>query len=281
MTTGAISGLVVKALKNPKFLQELISERDRKEKARMEVADVVKQMNIRDEFIDSAAHIKKELEVQKMPAMKEHVIRSILRKDLRMRFKKVVSVALTANSHRNLILRQQFALKFLDIDLEKKVVVSIDESWCGMSDFRHRKWCQQGQTNSVAKLQILPRISMIAAISSTGDVYLSLVQANSNSKLMKVYFRNLAQLLDLKHPGWRKTHVWLMDNVKYHRSAETMKILEELQVPIIFTGPHSYDAARKCPDFHADHLLPLAAELLFAHFKAVDINPRKVKTGRK
>jgi hypothetical protein len=38
-------------------------------------------------------------------------------------------------------------------------------------------------------------------------------------------------------------------------------------VPVIFTGPHSYAAA------------PI--ELLFAHFKAADINPRRLKTGKK
>ena len=73
-----------------------------------------------------------------------------MRKDLGMRYKKVIPVAWTANSHRNLILRQRFALAFLQIDLEKKVVISCDESVLGMSDFRRRKWCEPGQVNSVA-----------------------------------------------------------------------------------------------------------------------------------
>ena len=41
---------------------------------------------------------------------------------------------------------------------------------------------------------------------------------------------------------------------------------QKLKLPVLFTGPHSYDAA--------------PAELYFAHFKAADINPRKVKTGK-
>ena len=35
----------------------------------------------------------------------------------------------------------------------------------------------------------------------------------------------------------------------------------------MFTGPHSYSAS--------------PVELLFAHFKADDINPRKLKTGKR
>ena len=103
-------------------------------------------------------------------------MRSVLRTDLRMRYKQVHAVAWTANSHRNLILRQQFALRFLDIDLDKKVVVSLDESWLGMTDFRRRKWCQKLHKNSVAQLQILPRISMITALFSTGETLVTLVQ---------------------------------------------------------------------------------------------------------
>ena len=57
-----------------------------------------------------------------------------------------------------------------------------------------------------------------------------------------------------------------MDNAAYHRSEATLRLLEDLKIPVIFTGPHSYDAA------------PI--ETFFAHFKAADINPRHVKTGK-
>ncbi len=52
----------------------------------------------------------------------------------------------------------------------------------------------------------------------------------------------------------------------YHHGAGRMKVYEKLQIPICFTGPHSYAAP--------------PVELLFAAFKADDINPRKVKTGK-
>ena len=132
-------------------------------------------MNQRDEFIDSAAHVQKELEKVGGKKAKSHVVQSVLRKDLGMRYKKVKAVSWTANSHRNLILRQQFALKFLEIDMEKKVVLNCDETWIGMSDWRRRKWCQHRQNNSVAQLQILPRISMLSTVTSEGELYVSLV----------------------------------------------------------------------------------------------------------
>ncbi|MCS5543863.1 MAG: hypothetical protein NZ767_03555 [SAR86 cluster bacterium] len=45
-----------------------------------------------------------------------------------------------------------------------------------------------------------------------------------------------------------------------------MELFEGLNIPVIFTGPHSYDAA--------------PCELLFAQFKAADINPNRLPTGK-
>ena len=49
-----------------------------------------------------------------------------------------------------------------------------------MSDFRRMKWRVKGCTNSIPTLSISPRISMIFGMDSTGAVYFSLTQANSN-----------------------------------------------------------------------------------------------------
>ncbi len=59
-----------------------------------------------------------------------------MKKRMKMSYKKIQRLALKANSVRNLILRQQFALTFLAIDLSKKVIINVDETWLGMSDFR-------------------------------------------------------------------------------------------------------------------------------------------------
>ena len=61
-----------------------------------------------------------------------------------------------------------------------------------MSDFRRMKWQVPGTTNSVAKLEIAPRITMILGMDSQGNVYVSLAQANSNSEMMELYFRALS-----------------------------------------------------------------------------------------
>ena len=59
----------------------------------------------------------------------------------------------------------------------------------------------------------------------------------------------------------------LLDNAPYHTSKPTLDLFEALNIPELFTGPHSY-AAVPC-------------ELWFAAFKSKDINPRKVSTSKR
>ena len=58
-----------------------------------------------------------------------------------------------------------------------------------------------------------------------------------------------------------------MDNAPYHSSAETLKTLEELKVPLLMLAPYSYDVA--------------PCELFFAMFKSVDLNPDRLSTTKK
>lgn len=83
---------------------------------------------------------------------------------------------------------------------------------------------------------------------------------------MEIFFQQLALKLDKERPNWRKDTVILIDNAPYHTCKATLKVLEGLKLPVLFTGPHSYDAA--------------PCELVFAHFKKGDINPNRVLTGK-
>jgi hypothetical protein len=147
------------------------------------------------------------------------------------------------------------------------VFLNIDETWLGMSDFRRMKWQVPGTTNSVAKLEVQPRITMILGLDTLGNVYVTLAQANSNSQMMELFFRDLATRLDQQRPMWRRDTIIIVDGAKYHQSKDFLPIAAELRLPYMLLGPHSYDAA--------------PCELVFAHFKKADINPRHVPTGKK
>ena len=191
----------------------------------------------------------------------------MMSQELGMSYRKIHAVSLHANSEKNRILRQRFAIELFRVIREKKVILNVDETWLGMSDFRRMKWRVKGTSNSVPSLQLVPRVSMIVGLDSRGAVYLSLVQANSNSKIIEIFLQSLVRKLDKERSNWRKDTVLLWDNAPYHASPATLKVLEGLKIPVLYTGPHSYDAS--------------PVELFFAHFKRADVNPRHVKTGKR
>ena len=93
---------------------------------------------------------------------------------------------------------------------------------------------------------------------------------------MELFFSELIRTLDDLRPGWKKTHVLLIDGASYHRSKKILKFFENHQLPIIYTGSYSYDAGT-CLLFVHNLLLFIApAELFFASFESADINPRHV-----
>ena len=94
---------------------------------------------------------------------------------------------------------------------------------------------------------------------------MTLTQANSNSAIMELFLREYAKKLDKQRPDWRANSILLVDGASYHKSAATMKVMQELRMPVMFLGPYSYNAA--------------PCELWFAWFKSCDINPRRISTN--
>ena len=87
---------------------------------------------------------------------------------------------------------------------------------------------------------VRPRITLIAAVDSHGNKYLSLLQANSNSEIMAIYLENLVEILDSENKDWRKETVIFWDNAPYHSSVKTKEVLKRLKVPLMYLGPYGY-----------------------------------------
>jgi len=155
-----------------------------------------------------------------------------------MAYKKVVHIPIGANSNRNLILRQRWLMTALENDHKNRVYINIDESWLGMSDFRRMKWRAPGTTNSVVAFSMAPRVTMMVAVDSLGNVYFALSQSNSNSDTFGLFIRSLVLKLDKERPNWRKNTLVTLDGARYHRSAETSELFATLDIPVAMLGPY-------------------------------------------
>ena len=174
---------------------------------------------------------------------KPHEVRKIMKDTLGMSYRKIKFMSIHTNSEKNLVLRQRFAIEFLELMKKGKRIINIDETWLGQTDFRKMKWRVKGTTNPVGMVQMVPRISMIVGLDTDGKVYLSLLQSNSNAKVMDIFFRQLSLKLDKERANWRKDTIILLDNVPYHTCTTTVNLLKGLGFTVLYTGPHSYDAS--------------------------------------
>ena len=153
-------------------------------------------------------------------------------------------------------------------EIQKRTrIINIDESFLGMEDFRRMKWQQPPDLNTVPKALWNPRISMLLAIDTYGQTYLALSQSNTNEDMIELFLRDLVSKLSEEDRRWRQNTLIFWDGAPYHQSAETIRLVAELQVPLMISGPHSYDAA--------------PCELFYAKYKSCDTNPRKIKCGKR
>ena len=145
-------------------------------------------------------------------------------------------------------------------------IINIDETWIDYVDFRRRSWKLPGQSNSIAVKQVMPRLSLIVAVSSNGDVYASMLQSNMDSGNFSMFVRHLSNILDQGASNWREKTIITMDGAPYHMSSESMAIYKSLDLPIMFNPPHAYNVS--------------PAELVFAAVKSKNLNLGGLKTSK-
>ena len=155
-------------MKDRDFINDRLRAEDAKTVRQQLIMEQVDSMVKDHTFVDSVAMVKEKLEEATSHTWKSWEIKHVLRDELHMRYKKIKHVSVHANSQKNLVLRQQFALELIKHIHAGKTILNVDESWLGMSDFRRMKWCPYKDTNSVPILQLQPRISMIVALDTSG-----------------------------------------------------------------------------------------------------------------
>ena len=146
-----VSILANKTRRNPKFLGDLIEEQERRSLEAKKVREAIEECLRQNGYLGSVKDIQKILEQDYELKIKAHRLLYLLHKELNMKYKRIEAISWKGNDPKNLILRQQFALAFLKLDLMNKTLVVLDESWIGMSDFRRMRWTPAGKPNSLPK----------------------------------------------------------------------------------------------------------------------------------
>ena len=128
-------------------------------------------------------------------------------------------------------------------------------------------WVPSDTPGTYTDKQVAPRLSLLAALDSDGQIWFALTQANTDADVMVTFLRYLTKQLDIDSPGWQENSTILLDNAAWHTNPVMKERLARLKLPIIYSGPYSYAAA------------PI--ESVFAAIKFGDLNPDRLPTGKK
>jgi hypothetical protein len=158
------------------------------------------------------------------------------------------------------VLQRQFAAaKYIEVLQKGYRLISVDESVIKLTDHRKRGWVPKLRHNQVTSWSNLKSVNLIAAITSTGEVWYTVNRGITNSETFCFFLVKLVEYLDAVEGNWREHSVIMLDNVNYHRGVDTQRVMRQLHVPVLFLGPYHF------------RLAPV--EMLFSYIKGRDLNP--------
>ena len=108
-------------------LQVMRQVEEHKESRKQSIKSMALQLIAHSDLLGSADQVRWYLHHLFNLKVSRYEVYGILKRDLGMRYRRIVHIASQANSERNLVLRQRFALEFLRLAGEGKEFINIDE----------------------------------------------------------------------------------------------------------------------------------------------------------
>ena len=79
----------------------------------------------------------------------------------------------------------------IELLLSKKRVINVDESSFNMTNYIRQSWSKADKPATFTAKTVTPRLSLLAALDTSGNVYYSLSQANTDSDMMMMFMQHL------------------------------------------------------------------------------------------
>ena len=123
-----VSHIVTRVRKDRQHLSKDIQKQQTAQRLREQISTYVEGWNEQRKVIDSVKQVQAGIESDLGLRIKGHVIREVMLHDMGMRYRKIVKASLRLNSTRNLILRQEWAKRFIGLWDAGKTFINIDET---------------------------------------------------------------------------------------------------------------------------------------------------------
>ena len=180
-----------------------------------------------------------------------------MRRELQAVWKRVRPQQGYANSAKNVVLRQTFAIRLLLSLQEGRKIINFDETIIRSTSQRAYSYAARGGSNSRCYSRDITGLSLLLAVSQDGLKIFRFIQGTHNTWTFLAFMLEMIGILDAEVVDWRERYIVVLDNCPAHASEISIRVLTFLKVPLMFTAPASYAA--------------LPVEGIFAGLKALDL----------
>ena len=77
------------------------------------------------------------------------LVREVLHQNLGLSYRHIKKIPVQANSEDRLVLRQQYALKMIELLALVKIIICVYESWISETEYSRRMWCPKTANGTV------------------------------------------------------------------------------------------------------------------------------------
>ena len=195
VTTSLVSGLVVASKRKQESLAKAKAKEElRRLKLRAVLAESAKLLKSKQGLM-IAKQVQDAVQLEHGVGVSRQYVGSVLREDLGVRYRAIKRIPFQANQPRCTFLRMEYAKFMLRTLSENKRVICIDQSWLNDTQFTRRRWRKRGEVNTMSEHQVTPRISLLMAIGTDGELYAALTQVNTDHKVFCLFMTQLAKKL--------------------------------------------------------------------------------------
>ena len=148
----------------------------------------------------------------------QKLVRQVMRQRCNLSFIKTKKMSPGTNSVKSIIARQRYAMRLLPLLERGTRIINIDETWLNETSFIRRTWAPRDGSGNAKLNSMAPRLSMIAAMDTEGQVWFSLSHSTTDSNVMITFLHHLVQAIDNETPGWKENSWLVHDNAPYFTS---------------------------------------------------------------
>ena len=173
----------------------------------------------------------------------ERVVREILTRILKMKYKKGLSRLVTFDESRSILAKQLFSIKLCRLLDQFSLLINVDESSFSWMTTKNFSWIPKGKEQIIKNICFQNSWTLITAITSTGGVFAAKSNESVNSNLFVNFMRELATFIRKSEKQNKNNCLIILDNCSVHRSQITTKYMQSENINIAFIPQYCLEMA--------------------------------------